>query len=91
MTKTVTKTDAATAVEVKKEAKNKEITFLKNLYTDFKETFGAVFGDAEEFAKQHKVLLIIAFIGFLLYRNKVFSINGFVKRLEERIKEDRDW
>lgn len=89
MTKSTVKAEGVE--EIKKEAKNKEITFLKNLYTDFKETFGAVFGDAEEFAKQHKVLLIIAFIGFLLYRNKVFSINGFVKRLEERIKEDRDW
>jgi len=66
---------------------NKEITFLKGLYTDFKNTMTSVFGDAEEVFKKHKLLIILAFFAFLLYRNKQFTIEQFVKKLEERIKE----
>jgi len=82
--------------EVKEETtvtteKKKEIQFMKNLYGDFKGTMGEVFGDAKETWFKHKVLIIIAFVAFLIYRNKFFSIEGFVKKLEERLKGDRDW
>jgi len=67
--------------------KNHEVLFLKKLYVDFKETLASVFGDAENVVTKHKLLLIIAFIAFLLYRNKQFTIEQFVKRLEGKLKE----
>jgi hypothetical protein len=64
----------------------KEVGFLKNLYADFKETFSTVLGDGEEVWKKHKLLVILAFLGFLYYRNKQFTIGDFVKKLEDKIK-----
>jgi hypothetical protein len=71
--------------------KAKEVKFLKELYGDFKTTMGEVFGDAESIFKKHKLLVIIAFIGFLLYRNKQFTIEQFVNKLEEKLGKDRGY
>ena len=71
--------------------KNKEIEFMKKLYGDFKDTMGVVLGDTKEFVFKHKILIAIAFIAFLIFRNKQFSIAQFVRKLEERLKGDRDW
>jgi hypothetical protein len=76
------------------EAKQKEIQFLKGLYGDFKTTMTEVLGDSGEFIMKHKVLLILAFLAFLLYRNKMFSIQRFVDELEKRLvgkKQEEDW
>jgi len=86
----MTKGDKVENVVEAKE-KNKEIAFLKKLYEDFKETMGAVLGDGKEFVFKHKVLIAVAFIAFLIFRNKQFSIEQFVRKLEERLKGDRDW
>lgn len=72
-------------------AQKKEIQFLKGLYGDFKATMSEVFGDAEDVFRKHKLLVIIAFIGFLLYRNKQFSIEQFVNKLEDKLKKDRGY
>jgi len=64
----------------------KEIHFLKNLYEDFKETMGETLGDAGDTFKKHKLLIIVAFLAFLYYRNKQFSIGQFVQKLEDRIR-----
>ncbi len=71
--------------------KQKEIKFLKGLYGDFKGTMGEVFGDAEGVWSKHKLVVIGAFVLFLLYRNKQFTISQFVEKLEGRLKGDRDW
>lgn len=64
---------------------------LKEMYGDFKETMTEVLGDAGKFILAHKFLIALAFIAFLLYRNKQFTIAQFVKKLEDRLKGDRDW
>lgn len=66
--------------------KQKEAKLLQNLYKDFKGTLGEALGDAGETFKKHKVLVIIAFLVFLLYRNKQLSISNFVKKIENAIK-----
>ena len=75
----------------RKTTKRSEVKFLKNLYEDFKETFGEVFGDAGDLWGRHKLLVIVAFLGFLYYRNKQFSIAEFVEKIENKIKKDTSW
>jgi len=78
-----------TVKDVKKKVEaNHEVMFLKQLYTDFKSTLTSVFGDAENVVSKHKILVIVAFIAFLLYRNKQFTIEQFVQRLEGKLKKD---
>lgn len=69
----------------------KEVKFLKSLYTDFNDTLETALGDAGKTVKKHPVLVIGAFLLFLLWRNKSFTIENFVKKLEERIKADKAW
>lgn len=71
--------------------KAEKIKFIKDIYSDFKETLTEVLGDTGQFLIKHKVLLFIAFIAYLIYINKQFSIERFVNKLEERLKEDREW
>ena len=77
------------AQKKKKEARTKEVKFIKELFADFKDTLTEALGDTGVFIKKHKLLLVIAFLGFLWYRNRQFTIGGFVKELEKRIKGDR--
>ncbi len=72
-------------------AKTNEINNLKKMYGDFKDTMTEVFGDTGKFVLQHKFLIGIGFIAFLLYRNKQFTIGQFVSKLENRLKGNRDW
>lgn len=73
------------------DAKKKDIAFMTGLYQDFKKTFKEVLGDAGEVWEKHKLLIIIAFIAFLIYRNRALSIKNALKELEERLKENREW
>jgi len=75
----------------KAKAKNENVKFLRGLYQDFRDTMGDAFGDAGSVWKKNKLVIIIAFVAFLLYKNKQFSIEQFVKRLEDKVKGDIDW
>lgn len=77
--------------EIKKANQSEDVQSMKRFYNDFKEVTGEVFGDAEATFKKHKLLLILAFLGFLYYRNKQFSIAQFVEKLEKSIKGDQPW
>lgn len=63
---------------------------LKGVYEDFKGTMSAIVGDFEEVIGKHKFLLVITFLAFLLYRNKQFTVDQFVKSLEKRILNNGD-
>lgn len=80
-----------TAKEEKQVVDMKEIKYLKKIYEDFKVTMAEVLGDSKDFVFKHKTLLVIAFILFLLFWNKRFTIKQFADELVERLKEDRDW
>lgn len=67
-----------------KENKNK----IGSLYKDFKEVSSEVFSDGGEFVKNHKSLLIIGFVAYLIFIRREWSIGNFVKKLEDRIKGD---
>lgn len=83
-----TKTKKATASKDKSERNNQ----LKEMYQDFTETIGEVIGDTGEFAKKHKLILLIGFVFFLWHRNKTLSISGFIKEFENRLKDKKtDW
>lgn len=74
--------------------KKGEVKLLQNLYGDFNKTLTDIVGDTGKTLKKHKVLVLLAFLGFLYFRNKQFSIAEFVKKLEERIKgqaREKDW
>ena len=77
--------------ETKEKTLSEDVQSMKKFYREFKDVTGEVFGDAGETLKKHKLLLMLAFLGFLYYRNKQFSIAQFVEKLEKRIKGDQPW
>lgn len=78
------KTTKAKKPRAKKKVKKEN--HLKEMYQDFSETLSEIVGDTGEFAKQHKVLLLIGFVLFLWHRNKTFTITNFIEDFEERLK-----
>ena len=65
--------------------KDSKKEFLKDMYEDFKSTMKVVLGDFEETIGKHKLLLIFSFLAFLLYRNKQFTVDQFVQKLEKKL------
>lgn len=77
-------------VEEPKEV-SENINEMRGMYDDFKETLSAVVGDSGDFAKKHKWMFIIGFLLFLWNRNRTFTIDGFVKKLEDNLAGGGEW
>lgn len=91
--KTVVKTETKTT-PVKTKAEKTHINELRDMYSDFKETLSEIVGDTGDFAKKHTFLIVIAFLLYLWNRNRTFTIEGFVKKLEDKLsreEENTDW
>lgn len=81
---------AKKVADVTKGTPKQEIQFMQNLYGDFKKTFGEVFKDSKDTWSKHKVLIMLAFLAFLLFRNRTYTIDGFVKKLQDTILGKRE-
>jgi hypothetical protein len=91
MAKSKKQAEAVTPKKSTVDTSKENINQLKEMYADFRDTLGEIVGDTGDFAKKHKFLIILGFLFYLWNRNRTFTIDGFVKKLEDKLAQDSDW